>query len=599
MNRHERKIEEMISTAGGEQVRQRKHRVYRFADGRVFVRSSTPSDFRTDLNTISDLKKFLAAPSSIEKAAESTPALVPFEAIVRKRCFQLPNPAGQDGAVIIPALGKIDRKQQASQRRILSLDDLLTAADQVEDYWNLCSNGRVRVLQKLAASRFKTSVYTVISCLVGVKELKSFQAEIDSQDHAGALDLVQYLVDHYDPAASPALVIERDGPDQEPLLIECCASFDYNEVDQTAIAPLEKARCGIRYAIWPLPSAEDVDEAWEKYIPQQFCFFIALSPQEAKLVDLTFLTCAQWSDPAKIRPVTRKMLALLDDPQFAEARDAAGDMIPDVTAKIAEADEQFQSEPDENALDAIATPYLNKASEMVHRGMDGLVVSGGMVRALAGHILLTAEEYQSGEGEISEEDIDDLAASYGKLLKEAIQRQRTKMGDMTAAITAHLREKAGLRNIGWDDGNGDENAKIAEELLAYMRKNDSPEELIEDIETLLENCDYSDAWRKGLAQRVYVAGQMGDLDKEVALVFVSRVVSIIHLQKTGKSYPHTEQGKAILFEQCGLPAYAKLILTDGAHFNEMVISGHGKTLGTSCPKENRNYEMMRDALMAV
>jgi hypothetical protein len=35
MNRHERKIEEMISIAGGEQARQRKHRVYRFADGRV------------------------------------------------------------------------------------------------------------------------------------------------------------------------------------------------------------------------------------------------------------------------------------------------------------------------------------------------------------------------------------------------------------------------------------------------------------------------------------------------------------------------------------------------------------------------------------
>jgi hypothetical protein len=382
-------------------------------------------------------------------------------------------------------------------------------------------------------------------------------------------------------------------------LIDCGASFDYNEVDQTAIAPLEKANCGIRYAIWPLPAADEVDEAWEKYIPQQFCFFIALSQQEAKLVDLTFPACAQWTDPAKIRPVTRKMLALLDDPQFAEARDAAGDMIPDVPAKIAEADEQVKSEPDDKALDAIATPYLNKASEMIHRGMDGLVVSGGMVRALAGHILMTAEEYQAGEGEISEEDVNDLAASYGKLLKEAIQRQRTRMGDITAAITTHLREKTVLRNIGWDSGNDDEDAEIAKELLAYMRKNDSQEELIEDIETLLENCDYSDAWRKGFAQRVYVAGQMGDLDKDVALVFVARVVSIIHSQKTGKSYPHTEQGKAILFEQCGLPAYAKLILTDGTHFNEMVIRGHEMTVGTTCPKDNRNYEIMRDALMTV
>lgn len=174
MDRHERKIDELITSAGGAQVRQRKHRVYRFADGRVFVRSSTPSDRRASLNTISNLKRFLAAPGVAKTTSAPTiPHILPFEPHKRKRMVQSPGPGRSDAPVIVPALGKVHRQERRVVPQFKSLDDLLTAADQVDDYWKLCASGRVRTLQKLASSHFKTNTSTVIASRLDVENLNA------------------------------------------------------------------------------------------------------------------------------------------------------------------------------------------------------------------------------------------------------------------------------------------------------------------------------------------------------------------------------------------------------------------------------------------
>jgi hypothetical protein len=47
----------MIEACGAQLIRQNKHLVYRLPNGKRLVMSKTPSDQRSILNTISDLKR--------------------------------------------------------------------------------------------------------------------------------------------------------------------------------------------------------------------------------------------------------------------------------------------------------------------------------------------------------------------------------------------------------------------------------------------------------------------------------------------------------------------------------------------------------------
>lgn len=53
------RVEELIREYGGLLVRTKRHFVYRFPDGRIFILSSTPSDSHTERNSLADLRKFL------------------------------------------------------------------------------------------------------------------------------------------------------------------------------------------------------------------------------------------------------------------------------------------------------------------------------------------------------------------------------------------------------------------------------------------------------------------------------------------------------------------------------------------------------------
>lgn len=61
-------VEALIRTHGGVLVRSRKHRVYRFPDGRCFTLSSTPGDsVHAELNNLTDLRHFLGIKREIHK----------------------------------------------------------------------------------------------------------------------------------------------------------------------------------------------------------------------------------------------------------------------------------------------------------------------------------------------------------------------------------------------------------------------------------------------------------------------------------------------------------------------------------------------------
>jgi hypothetical protein len=54
----------LIDEHKGRLVRQKKHRIYRFPTGLVFTTASTPSDARTWLNSLADLKRLLGVQPS-------------------------------------------------------------------------------------------------------------------------------------------------------------------------------------------------------------------------------------------------------------------------------------------------------------------------------------------------------------------------------------------------------------------------------------------------------------------------------------------------------------------------------------------------------
>lgn len=52
-------VDRILRERGAVLSRQRKHEVWRFPDGKTFVRASTPSDWRADLNNLRDLRRVL------------------------------------------------------------------------------------------------------------------------------------------------------------------------------------------------------------------------------------------------------------------------------------------------------------------------------------------------------------------------------------------------------------------------------------------------------------------------------------------------------------------------------------------------------------
>lgn len=59
--------ERLAKEHGGVLARQRKHRVWKFPDGRIFVMPSTPSDRKAEANSMSDLRRFLGIKREIVK----------------------------------------------------------------------------------------------------------------------------------------------------------------------------------------------------------------------------------------------------------------------------------------------------------------------------------------------------------------------------------------------------------------------------------------------------------------------------------------------------------------------------------------------------
>jgi hypothetical protein len=59
MTPHEREVLTTLNRAGAVLARQRKHKIFRFPDGRIWVLPKSPSDTRAWLNNLCNLRRRL------------------------------------------------------------------------------------------------------------------------------------------------------------------------------------------------------------------------------------------------------------------------------------------------------------------------------------------------------------------------------------------------------------------------------------------------------------------------------------------------------------------------------------------------------------
>jgi hypothetical protein len=381
MDKYEKQRDEILRTTGATLVRQRKHQVYRFADGRSIAFSSTPSDVHATRKMLADLKRILAHPFS--RKAPTTSAIDTSEENQRKRVGQLPNPAYQDGDVIIPSLGPIEVKSGGCHREFTSLDQMLCVADETPEFWALSECGRTRVLQKLSEPFLKTEIRYIVTACLPDESIQKLRAVTGEFQHRKVLRLLMAFFQTYEKTSlegRPALFL-RPSETDSPLLLATSVTGRYSDYEQNILTPLVESATGPSLGVWPLTQA--IEKPWHKYAKPQSIAILCLNTRDAKRIGLRLNTADDWTDPSQTRSVVRKMLDKLADPEFS----SAGGTLDTLTSEggfstLAE------TEKDDNQrtwaqLEDISEPFEEIMREMTERGLDEKDVLNGMLYCLA------------------------------------------------------------------------------------------------------------------------------------------------------------------------------------------------------------------------
>jgi predicted RNA binding protein YcfA (HicA-like mRNA interferase family) len=161
MDKYETEIEKLLHENGAVLVRQKKHRVYRFPDGREVVMASTPSDHRATLNKLTFLRRMLDGRLP-EKPAAPTPTSVELLPVKLIRRGQAPRPERSNANVVIPKLGSgtpLTVTTPTTAKRSLRECDPYYVANSSEEFWRLDPCGRIRAIGKVVQATGSTAEY--------------------------------------------------------------------------------------------------------------------------------------------------------------------------------------------------------------------------------------------------------------------------------------------------------------------------------------------------------------------------------------------------------------------------------------------------------
>jgi hypothetical protein len=303
MDRHERKIEELLGAAGARIVRRRKHVVYRLLSGRSFVQPKTGSDWRGSRNALSDLGQLLRAGDS-----NTMPEVEPgreVAAVPRRRRRQGANrDARSYSEAVIPKLGRIERKDQDRfEMQFLSLDDVLEQAEDNDAFWELDACGRCRVLSKFIAPFARVEPVSTQFFPLQVEEWEELNDPIRDDHDQRIGEFIQRMGEHWKWNWSMGLLV-RDDYDYGDVLLEPMALSMLGGVDAILVNPIDVSEATpVSFGVWDLG-----DFTRDEDVQDQSVFCVWVLPETMKEYRHYYEACDCWTDPAKTRKVVRLIM---------------------------------------------------------------------------------------------------------------------------------------------------------------------------------------------------------------------------------------------------------------------------------------------------
>jgi hypothetical protein len=189
MDKYEKKTRELLQKSGANLVRQRRHIIYKLQDGRIFVCSKTPSDWRTSRRTFADLKSLVGTALCAAESDVQGASISPEDAFQQSSRFKPPSRQSygtdSDFKIVFASAPRCQpiAAPAFSRNKFESTEELLFAVKQSESFWVLDYSGRIKLLQKFASRFAKVAVLTVrFNCMEIVKkpEMSSKQDFIDT-----------------------------------------------------------------------------------------------------------------------------------------------------------------------------------------------------------------------------------------------------------------------------------------------------------------------------------------------------------------------------------------------------------------------------------
>lgn len=307
MSRHEKTVEDLLTSAGATLVRTKKHQVYRLPDGRAFVRSSSGSDWRTERNSLRDLKRLLnedhREPDTASMAIEATPRAEGTVGLLVR-----PSPPREEAELVIPRIIPGHQRSRANcEVEFRSIDEVLEAAYRCASFWELDAGGRCRVLAKFISRFSRVEPVATRFCKMKPGEWGSLLTDAA----AGNLEAVtRFLVElgvRWKRSFSTGLLVHDNRESGGKILIEPLAIHRFSGAEALIVCPAaeQDMRYPVVFGTWGFG-----ESCGNRHRPADseriFCLWVP--PEEMRRSVIRPGFCGCWTNPSRTRHVVRDVI---------------------------------------------------------------------------------------------------------------------------------------------------------------------------------------------------------------------------------------------------------------------------------------------------
>jgi hypothetical protein len=301
MDKYQKTLGEVLESTGATLVRRKKHKVYELANGRMVSISSTPSDGNSVKKAIADVRRQGALPKSVRVELTALKSETTGDPKPRFRVPSRAHAERDDSEVLFFSLGGSDVDTAGANQEVefRSVSELVSAAEEVDIFWELSAAGRTLVLKKLAERFAKVEILGTRSYSASFRGFEWFMSNTDRNDPLIAL----WGFDWKMPINRTLSVSTADGQVQ---IIETEAKRILEGTAQISVI-LVKTEPDLEERAEIETVGDDPEHELRRFV---FHHFIRETRMPAR--HLQFASDSDWNDAKRIRRVMSEMLATLE-----------------------------------------------------------------------------------------------------------------------------------------------------------------------------------------------------------------------------------------------------------------------------------------------